>query len=293
MKERADKSDLFVILNRSEYIDKVDSLLEDPSKFLRVKKNPIDEIRKKVTKLIDNANASRDGAKFSPLQGHYKLGYFYGNVKTNKPGHNLRPIISQIPTPTYQLAKQLNELITPYILTIHALRSTYEFVDLLRKTNPQGILSSLDVESLFTNVPVEGTIKIILQNVFNHDSLPPPKTPRLTLENMLRTCTKEVPFRCPSGKIYFRTDGVAMGSPLGVPFAQAYMCHLENHTPTSVGPLLKSARRRKADLKVTEEERTKKIAKGHRKVRPSGRARSRRTSFDQEKTRRRLSIRFS
>ncbi|XP_076030436.1 uncharacterized protein LOC143018739 [Oratosquilla oratoria] len=175
---RADKSDLFVILNRSEYIDKVDSILQDPSKFLRLKKNPIDEILKKVTKLIDNANADRDGVKFS-------------------------------------LCKVIMNL--------------DEFVDLLRNTNPQGILASLDVESLFTNVNVEDTIKIILQNVFNHDSLPPPKIPRLTLENMLRTCTKEVPFRCPSGKIYFQTDGVAMGSPLGVLFAQAYMCHLENH----------------------------------------------------------------
>ncbi|XP_076042094.1 uncharacterized protein LOC143025994 [Oratosquilla oratoria] len=226
---RADKSDLFVILNRSEYIDKVDSILQDPSKFLRVKKNPIDEIRKKVTKLIDNANADKDGVKFSPLQGHYEPGYFYGNVKTHKPGHKLRPIISQIPTPTYQLAKQLNDLITPYIPTVHALRSTDEFADLLRNTNPQGILASLDVESLFSNVNVEDTIKIILQNVFNHASLPPPKIPRLTLENMLRTCTKHVPFRCPSGKIYFQTDGVAMGSPLGVLFAQAYMSHLENH----------------------------------------------------------------
>ncbi|XP_076059464.1 uncharacterized protein LOC143036092 [Oratosquilla oratoria] len=226
---RADKSDLFVILNRSEYIDKVDSILQDPSKFLRVKKNPIDEIRKKVTKLIDNANADKDGVKFSPLQGHYEPGYFYGNVKTHKPGNKLRHIISQIPTPTYQLAKQLNDLITPYIPTVHALRSTDEFVDLLRNTNPQGILASLDVERSFTNVNVEDTIKIILQNVFNHASLPPPKIPRLTLENMLRTCTKHVLFRCPSGKIYFQTDGVAMGSPLGVLFAQAYMCHLENH----------------------------------------------------------------
>ncbi|XP_076034550.1 uncharacterized protein LOC143021145 [Oratosquilla oratoria] len=175
-------------------------------------------------KLIDNANASKDGVKFSPLQGHYEPGYFYGNVKTHKPETKY----FQIPTPTYQLVKQINYLIIPYIATIHALSYTDEFVDLLRNTNPQGILASLDVESLFTNVPVEGTIKIILQNVFNHDSLPPPKIPRLTLENMLRTCTKEVPFRCPSGKIYFQTDGVAMG-PLGVLFAQAYMYHIENH----------------------------------------------------------------
>ncbi|XP_076054496.1 uncharacterized protein LOC143033188 [Oratosquilla oratoria] len=142
---RADKSDLFVILNRSDYFDKVDSLLQDSSKFLQIRRNPI-------------------------------------------------------PTPTYQLAKQLNDLITPYIPTLHSLRSTDEFVDILRNTAPQGMLASLDVESLFSNLPVEETIQIILQNVFNHNSLPPPKLPRDTLEKMLRVCTKEAPFRCPSGQ---------------------------------------------------------------------------------------------
>ncbi|XP_076045746.1 uncharacterized protein LOC143027986 [Oratosquilla oratoria] len=177
---RADKSDLFVILNRSDYFDKVDSLLQDSSKFLQIRRNPVDRIRKKVTDLINNANAVIDGVKFHNLQGHYEPGYFYD-------------------TPTYQLAKQLNDLITPYIPTLHTLRSTDEFVDILRNTAPQGMLASLDVESLFSNLPVEETIQIILQNVFNHNSLPPPKLPRDTLEKMLRVCTKEAPFRCPSG----------------------------------------------------------------------------------------------
>ncbi|XP_076045754.1 uncharacterized protein LOC143027995 [Oratosquilla oratoria] len=151
---RADKSDLFVILNRSDYFDKVDSLLQDSSKFLQIRRNPVDRIRKKVTDLINNANAVIDGVKFHNLQGHYEPGYFYGNVKTHKPGCKLRPIISQIPTPTYQLAKQLNDLITPYIPTLHSLRSTDEFVDILRNTALQGKLASLDVESLFSNLPV-------------------------------------------------------------------------------------------------------------------------------------------
>ncbi|XP_076037506.1 uncharacterized protein LOC143022964 [Oratosquilla oratoria] len=233
---RADKTNLFVILNRSDYIDKVESLLQDSSKFLRVNRNPVDDIRKKVAKLINIANAVVDGFKFQNLHGHYKPGYFYGNVRTHKPGHKLRPIISQIPTPTYHLAIQLNDLITPYIPTTHALCSTDEFIDILRNTTPQGILASLDVESLFSSVPVDETIQIIQRNVFNHETLPPPKVPRPILEDMLRACTKEAPFRCPSGKIYFQVNGVAMGSPLGVLFAQAYMCHVEYSVLSSINP---------------------------------------------------------
>ena len=233
---RADKSEIFVILNRSDYLDKVNSLLNDSSKFQRIQRNPIDHLRKKVSKLIDNANAVAGGMKFSQLHGHYEPGYFYGNIKTHKPGHKLRPIISQIPTPTYQLAKQLNTLISPYLPNKYALRSTDEFIELIKNKTPQGFLASLDAESLFTNVPVEETIQILLDYVHNHDSIPPPNIPRLILEEMLRVCTKEAPFRCPSGLLFYQIDGVAMGSPLGVLFAQAYMCHLENAVLETVNP---------------------------------------------------------
>ncbi|XP_076046766.1 uncharacterized protein LOC143028481 [Oratosquilla oratoria] len=191
---RVDKTDLFVILNRSDYINKVEGLLQGSSKFLRVNRNPVDDIRKKVTKLINIANAVVDGVKFQNLHVHYEPGYFYGNVKTHKPGHKLRPIISQIPTPTYHMAKQLNDLITPYIPTTHAFRSTDEFIHILRNTTPQGILASLDVESLFSFVPVDEIIQIILRNVFHHDTLSPPKVPRPVLEDMLRACTREAFF---------------------------------------------------------------------------------------------------
>ena len=82
--------------------------------------------------------------------------------------------------------------------------------------------------SLFTNVPVERTIAIILDYVYGSTDVAAPKLPRNILEALLRACTLEVPFRCPSGKMYYQIDGVAMGSPLGVLFANAFMCHVED-----------------------------------------------------------------
>ena len=46
------------------------------------------------------------------IVGLYEPEYIYGNVKFHKPSNPLQPIISYIPTPTYQLAKSLNKLIT-------------------------------------------------------------------------------------------------------------------------------------------------------------------------------------
>ena len=44
---------------------------------------------------------------------------------------------------------------------------------------------------------------------------------------MLSACTKEAPFRSPEGRLYLQVDGIAMGSPLGVLFAESYMTAVE------------------------------------------------------------------
>ena len=90
------------------------------------------------------------------------------------------------------------------------------------------ISSSLDVESLFTNVPVQDTIDIICNNVYNHSSIPPPTISQKILKQLLQICTTKTPFRNVNGDIYLQCDGVSMGNSLGPTFANYYMCHVEN-----------------------------------------------------------------
>ena len=178
--------------------------------------------------LIDAANSLIDGVHFKKIIGEYKPGYLYGNVKIHKEGNPLRPIISQVPTPTYDLAKSLNKLLAPYIPSCNTLKSTDEFITVLKCTEPRGILASLDVSSLFTNVPVKTTVDIILKYVFENEEIPHPNLSKNILRELLLACTTEAPFRAPDGHLYKQVDGVAMGSPLDVLFANVYMCFVEN-----------------------------------------------------------------
>ena len=234
---KADKSASYVVLNREEYISKINEILSDTSKFKIIKKNPTENIKRKLNKLISVQNALQDAVKIPKIVGDFELAYIYGNVKTHKANNPLRPIISQIPSPTYNVAKQINDIITPYMPNQFALKSTDEFLDLLQSTENKGMLASLDVESLYTNVPILDTIEIILDNVFNHPTIPPPKVSKGALEELLSICTREVPFRCPSGNLYLQIDGVAMGSPLGQTFAGFYMGHLENKVFNNVNSI--------------------------------------------------------
>ena len=86
---------------------------------------------------------------------------------------------------------------------------------------------SFDVVSLFTNIPLEETINIIVENAFGKK----PKKgadkkfhgfSRSQFIKLLRKCTKESHFQF-LGKFFDQTDGVAMGSPLAPTFANFFM----------------------------------------------------------------------
>ena len=129
----------------------------------------------------------------------------------------------------FLVSKSLDRLIRPYLPNIYGVKSRDEFLDVLTSNdNVIGEPISLDVESLFTNIPVYETIDIILNNVYHHATKSPPTFPRSVLKELLVMCTTQVPFRHVNGKLYLQTDGVSMGCPLGPIFAEYYMCTLEN-----------------------------------------------------------------
>ena len=226
---KGDKSAVYVIMKRDEYLMKMDNILNDPTKFVRLQKDPTEALKKRVSSMVTRANNLQQEIKFPKIIGDFGPGYCYGTVKTHKPDNPLRPIISQMTSPTYKIAKTLNNILTPFIPTGYSLKSSVEFIDILRTTEPDEDISSLDVESLFTNVPVLETIEIILNNVYRSGQNPIP-IPEKLLKEMLTACTTEAPFLSHRGELFRQVDGVAMGSPLGVLFANMYMAAVEKKT---------------------------------------------------------------
>ena len=166
----------------------------DVSKFRRITRNPVEDIKREANSIIESINAAVDAIHLLKIIGDFDPGYIYGNVKTHKRGNPLRPIISQCPTPTYKLAKTLNKILTPYIPNEYSLKSSTEFLSRLRGAPPAGIIASLDVESLFTNVPVDETISLMMDRIYRNDDTPNLDIPEQSLRRLLEICTKESPF---------------------------------------------------------------------------------------------------
>ena len=87
-------------------------------------------------------------------------------------------------------------------------------------------MASLDVDSVFTNVPVDEVIEICVNKLFKSSQTVSGLNKQQVLE-MLSLSTKEN-FILFDQKYYSHIDGVAMGSPLGPTLANIFLCYHES-----------------------------------------------------------------
>ena len=86
-------------------------------------------------------------------------------------------------------------------------------------------MASLDIESLFTNIPLEETIKICCDSLYKNRELLF-NISKNQFEKLLRAAFSNSYFLF-GGIIYEQIDVVAMGSPLGPSLANAFLAHYE------------------------------------------------------------------
>ena len=138
----------------------------------------------------------------------------------------IHPVISNLNTATYHIAKYLAKLISPLSTSEYTVSSSKEFMTTIKNVQvPSGYhMVSFHVKSLFTNVPLEYTIGLVLERIYNKGELVTNIT-RSEMKEMLLLCTKDVHFSY-NHDIYIQRDGVAMGSPLGPVLAGIFMVNL-------------------------------------------------------------------
>ena len=151
----------------------------------------------------------------------------------------MRPVVSMIGTPEYQLAKVLDGFIKPNIPKDFMLHSTSDFIDKLKLYSIHGneTMVSFDVSSLFTNVPLLETIDIVCDYAYSDNAITTPPFKREVFRKMLILCSKGMFIY--NDDWYEQVDGVAMGSPLAPSLANMFLAHIEckllqrEHTPES------------------------------------------------------------
>ena len=162
---RPDKGSGVVILDRSDYIRKVELILEDTSKFDLAKNQDIFKISRTIETRVRNYLRDKVYKKNLIFEEVYKslypngshIGILYGLPKCHKSGVPVRPICSAVGTATYDLGKFVANIIKPAAVNKHGtdLDNTFQFVDQIKEQNlTDHVMVSFDVCSLFTNIPL-------------------------------------------------------------------------------------------------------------------------------------------
>ena len=152
----------------------------------------------------------------------------YGSAKVHKfvtdglP--SFRPILS-INTPTYKLAKFLAPMLEPLTTNEYTIKDSFTFAEELQSFDSKLVMASFDIESLFTNIPLQETIDLCVENLFQD---------RTHVDNLSKDSFRELLTRTMSESLilfdqqfYKQHDGVAMGSPLGPTLANVFLCYHE------------------------------------------------------------------
>ena len=83
----------------------------------------------------------------------YGLGKVHKATVNNIP--KLRPILSAVNTPTYKLSQYLNKLMKPLTTNQYTAKDSFSFTEDIRKQDSTLSMASLDIDSLFTDIPLD------------------------------------------------------------------------------------------------------------------------------------------
>ena len=93
----------------------------------------------------------------------------YGLAKIHKALEDgvpsFRPILSAIETPTYKLATFCDQLLKPLTNNDYTIKDSFSFAKKVLEFNASLFMASLDIKSLFTNIPLTETLNLCVQNL--------------------------------------------------------------------------------------------------------------------------------
>lgn len=213
---RSDKGNSTVIMLKEEYIKEMNVMVNDVNTYIKVKVDPTSRFQNAGNILIKKLV---EAGKIEALEGKRMKTYsaipprIYGLRKTHKTGCKLRPVVSSIGSPGYELASYLHKILSPYMMSLeYNVKDSFQFVDSIKsvKLDDNYVLVSFDVVSLFTNVHKNLVIKII-QERWNKMSNFVDLDQDLLIE-LIEFCFDSGYFVF-DNNFYLQKEGCAMGSP--------------------------------------------------------------------------------
>ena len=214
----ADKGSVTVLLDRDTYVTKGLDMLNDDHTYQIITKDPVQILQRRTNKLLKDLNNEGhlpENLCQQLIVNNSNLCKCYFLPKIHKEGVPLRPIIAACGSATYHLSTYLASILSDALLsrTVYNVKDTFDFVERVRDRNVPSdhVLISLDVVSLFTNVPWELVKTVVIRHwdlIQDHCNFE-----RDTFLSTLHFIFNNTYFTF-QDKIYLQKFGTPMGSPI-------------------------------------------------------------------------------
>ncbi|CAM4957216.1 unnamed protein product [Rotaria socialis] len=238
--KKTDKSKVFHLGKLQDYHKKSEEYMEKTEAYECLHQNDplpnlIESTNKYLLKLrLDNWITQKQYEQLSIKKDEVELAHLFYLSKAHKPGTPLRSIVSGLKHPTIKISRFLDELLRPLFdrmassttvtSGIEVIKQLYEWSK--RNARQDTLICTMDVIDLYTMIPqTEGILAI--KKMLDYLNLK--QINGLKIETIIRLCRFVVRnnYFSYDSKYYHQIRGGAMGSPLTLTIANAYMFFFE------------------------------------------------------------------
>ena len=215
----ADKGSAVVIMNTRDYIAEANRQLSDPTYYKKVDENLTESHKLLVDKVVEDMYEQQEISKkcyLYLLDGGLRTPLFYMLPKIHKnkippPG---RPILSANDCPTEKISALVDHFLRPIVETTDSyIKDTTHFLNLIDEIHnlpAQCLLVTLDVSSLYTNIPNHEGIEAV-KDFLNRNRSPGDLPSNESLTKLLELVLLKNNFEF-NNEQYLQVGGTAMGT---------------------------------------------------------------------------------
>ncbi|XP_044747193.1 uncharacterized protein LOC123308546 [Coccinella septempunctata] len=226
---RSDKGNSTVVMLKSEYREYMYNLLADILVYKKLKTDPTLRLERRANQLINELKIALivDEITAQHMKQHNSVPpKLYGLRKTHKQELCIRPIVSCLGAPSYHISQFVHNILSMVNSTSpYTIKNSYEFVSFSETiVLPKGfMLYSLDVVSLFTNIPRDLVLSLIKEKWLFISAYT--DMPKNLFIDIIAYIYDSSYFQF-EGEFYQQIDGSAMGNPASPSLANFIMTYL-------------------------------------------------------------------
>ena len=230
---KADKGSTIVVIDRDDYVRDALEHLADQSVYQQLASDTTGDtkqmISKKLDKLMRSGMLDKDMHTYCEPPVSHRTSRLYFLKKIHKNPMKIRPIVSSCNSVTENISEFVDHWLQPEMRKLPShLKDTNAFTNLIETTKlPDNcILTSIDVSSLYTNIPHDEGKRFAMEALANSDPTPgqpPPEVIGELIDLVLKNNIFEF-----DGKHYLQIQGTAMGTKMAPAYANLFMGKIED-----------------------------------------------------------------